>query len=350
MPTDLMTTPVLKFRPEDFLVFESAAVRMSDGAPGPYQYLRLRKRGFTTFDGVAAMASFGKLERRSVTYAGLKDEDAITEQLVCVSMPGGAYPVEDFNAAHCKEDGTYLSLIPYGTGDQPLDIGRLDGNSFRVVVRNLTGQVSEALAGRRHNHLFVNYYDTQRFGVPGGPRVTHLIGAQLLGGDPAAALQLVAGSGATESESARMWARTADEFFAALDVRLRSFYLSAHASDCWNQDLATLLGGGIGETVSVQREGISFLFATDRNALAELACQWPEFAYRKYRANGDADIEPANSTRPTIVQTQISAGPAEPDEAYPGQHKCEISMFLPSGCYATTAVAQLLTCIESNVE
>jgi len=340
MASTVVDSSVLKWRPEDFLVVESMALRLRHDGRGGYQYLRLRKRGHSTFAAVATVAAFANLPPREVSYAGLKDEDAVTDQYLSVPACEAGYPVDDFNRTYA-DDPAYLHLAVYGHGNEPLRVGRLDGNCFRIVIRNLSTASSEAIAGRRHNHLFLNYYDTQRFGVPGGPRLTHRIGAHLSAGNPAAALSLLIQSRAAESDQAGSWAGTPEEFFASLDPRLRSFYLSAHASHDWNQQLAALLDGA-DDAYTEHRDGIAYQFSSCRDTLASVAVTHPELDYTKYRSNDDGDIAAIRSSRSTVIQAHVQAGPAEPDEAHPGYHRCEVGMFLPSGCYATTAIAQLL--------
>src|SRR6266545_2818525 len=173
MASTVVDSSVLKWRPEDFLVVESMALRLRHDGRGGYQYLRLRKRGHSTFAAVATVAAFANLPPREVSYAGLKDEDAVTDQYLSVPACEAGYPVDDFNRTYA-DDPAYLHLAVYGHGNEPLRVGR------------------------RHNHLFLNYYDTQRFGVPGGPRLTHRIGAHLSAGNPVAALSLLIQSRAAE--------------------------------------------------------------------------------------------------------------------------------------------------------
>jgi tRNA pseudouridine13 synthase len=338
--------PVLKWRPEDFLVSEAAAALISPHRPGGHQHLRLRKIGRSTFDAVAEVARFAAIDRSAVTYAGLKDEDAVTEQNIRINIAaGGRYPVEEFNSTY-SGDSACLHLTDCGSADRPLTIGQLDGNSFRIVIRNLEGDVADALGGRRHNHFFVNYFDTQRFGVPGGPKVTHIIGARLLEHDYDSALALVATSQASESEAARSWRGDPAGFFDSIDQRLRTFYLSAHASEHWNNQAGVLIEQH-GAAVQVYRDGIPYEFAKSWETVVRMALATPELTNTKYRA-GEEGVVASSSTRCTAVQTQVTAGLAEPDEAFAGRSKCEVTMFLPSGSYATTAIAQLLARIAAR--
>lgn len=68
--------------------------------------------------------------------------------------------------------------------EQPLKLGRLKGNRFRIALRNITADddaVNRAMESLR-DRGFINYYGLQRFGndrdVP-----TFLIGAKLMQGN-----------------------------------------------------------------------------------------------------------------------------------------------------------------------
>src|SRR6266511_1372645 len=93
MASTVVDSSVLKWRPEDFLVVESMALRLRHDGRGGYQYLRLRKRGHSTFAAVATVAAFANLPPREVSYAGLKDEDAVTDQYLSVPACEAGYPV-----------------------------------------------------------------------------------------------------------------------------------------------------------------------------------------------------------------------------------------------------------------
>ncbi|MEU6298701.1 tRNA pseudouridine(13) synthase TruD [Streptomyces erythrochromogenes] len=339
-----MRLPLLKVVPEDFRVAEVLGLETAPADSSTHTYLLLRKRGLTTHQALARIAEVFGTDVQDVAAAGLKDEDGVTEQFVSVR---GVLTSGDVERAHAhgraaEGDEDFWHLSPHGTGTSALRTGGLDGNCFRLVVRDLDGTAAEALreGPQRHTHYFVNYYDTQRFGVPGGPKQTHLIGGALLAGDEDTALELLRRSGSAEAAAAREHRGPAGEFWPLLDPRVPVFYRCAHASYEWNARLRSLLeevAGG--EVAPVERDGLPYAFATTRRAVLALAARRPELDYVRYRWTDGACVR-STAARPTVLQTHISVHRVEPDALHPGRFACTISFFLPSGGYATAAVHQ----------
>ncbi|MFI2263243.1 tRNA pseudouridine(13) synthase TruD [Streptomyces tubercidicus] len=338
-----MHLPLLKVLPEDFRVTETLGLETAAHVASTHAYLLLWKRGLTTHEALGALAAAFGVEVQDVAAAGLKDEDGITEQFVSVRAVLSPEEVERANARGrcCGEDRAWR-VTPHGSGTAPLRTGELDGNCFRLVVRDLDEPLATALAEgpRRHNHFFVNYYDTQRFGVPGGPKQTHLIGGALLAGDEDTALDLLRRSGSAEGKQALDHQGPAHEFWPRLDPRVPVFYRCAHASYEWNARVRALLRESAGtEVAHVEREGLPYAFATTRDAVLRLAVRCPELDYVRYRWTDGACVR-STAARPTVLQTHISVHRVEPDPLHPGRFACAVSFFLPSGGYATGAVHQ----------
>jgi tRNA pseudouridine13 synthase len=237
-----------------------------------------------------------------------------------------------------------MRLTSYGFGHEPLGIGGLEGNAFRLVVRNLPFELGEQLQKtRKLNHLFVNYYDIQRFGVPGGPRRTHLVGQAILRSNWGAALRELIGLAAPESQSAADWAGTAEDFFRALDPRTTSFYLAAAASWDWNCELREVIdrAGTRADVLDVEVEGLDYRYLRSGRQLQQVLAEQADLAYRRYSFD-DGVVTFRESSRPTVIQTQIALGERWDDEFHPGRSAVEFRFFLPSGCYATAAIRQLL--------
>src|SRR5947209_20462579 len=72
----------LKRQPEDFQVEELTDVTPAD--EGPFALYRLTKTGWTTPDAVSALRRRWDLDRRRVSYGGLKDRHAHTVQYLTV--------------------------------------------------------------------------------------------------------------------------------------------------------------------------------------------------------------------------------------------------------------------------
>ncbi len=334
--------PILKAHATDFVVQESMVLPVQDDPDAPFQYLRLLKRGYTTFEAVERIAAVCGVPATELSTAGLKDEDAVTEQhLACL---GGVSPegIAEFNARHASGERA-MRLTLHGYGHQGLRAGQLEGNGFRIVVRGLSAEFVEtvgALGERAGDLFFVNYYDTQRFGVAGGPKTTHRIGRALLEEDHDTALALVRESKSREAERAREFTGPAAVFFDRIDPRVRAFYLCAHASYVWNGQLAALLRKVSSHPLDeTRREGIPYVFATRRDDVLALLQEATALPYERHRWT-DGAIRRTEGLRPTVVQTRVRVVRTGEDSDTPGRHSCELGLFLPSGCYATNAVAQ----------
>ncbi|MEU6073968.1 tRNA pseudouridine(13) synthase TruD [Micromonospora sp. NPDC047074] len=335
--------PVLKFVPEDFVVRENMVVELTPAERAEQHYLLMRKCGFTTMEAVRLVAAELGLPSTEVTYGGLKDEDGHTEQLVAV--PAGTLPLE--TAAQgwwvAQEAGRWLELRHYGYGNAPLEVGKLEGNGFRILVRNLDHETAARLGARgKVTALYLNYYDTQRFGVPNGPKRTHHVGAAILDRRWDDALRELAGLGAPESSGAGAWTGAPEAYFTRLDPRTTSFYLAAFASDRWNRELSALVEQACpGEHFPVVVDGITYRYVTSPQAAARVLVQATMLPYDRYSFVDGAPVV-RQSQRTTVVQTTISVDAPCDDHRFAGRSSLGLRFFLPSGSYATAAVRQVM--------
>lgn len=335
--------PVLKFRAEDFRVLEVMAALPTSSECAEQHYLLLRKRGFTTMEAVRLIADRLAVSSREVTYGGLKDEDGITDQLIAI--PAHATAGRPDLAALRLTDGAarWIELHHHGHGDAPFQVGILEGNAFSIVVRNLDPTLADLLAKHQKvNLFFLNYYDTQRFGVPNGPKRTYLVGKAMLEKDWEAALRHVISLESPESRGAEEWRGTAEAYFAAIDPRTASFYLAAHASLLWNSDLMETVSSVTGANgYRVELEGLTYRYASSIDAAVQVMARVRELPYRRY-VLADGEMSFKTSMRATVVQTHVTVMSSGPDQYFPERSCVRLNFFLPSGCYATTAMRQLL--------
>jgi tRNA pseudouridine13 synthase len=335
--------PVIKHRPTDFIVREAMVVRLRPPAEASWRYLLMRKSGYTTMEAVRMIAAALGLPGREVTYGGLKDENAVTEQLIGVPATAGLPALGGEGWTVAGEADRWISLHHYGYGPEPLNVGDLEGNAFRLIVRNLDEDAAHRLAARRKlTALFLNYYDIQRFGVPGGPKRTHLVGSAMLDGRWDEALRELAGLRAPESRGAELWTGPPADFFTGLDSRTSAFYLAAHASHRWNADLAAQVERACGSAaVPVSVEGVRFSYAPTAQDAAKVLGERVTLPYTKYDFTPDGPVARA-SHRTTVVQTTVLVSEPEKDEDFAGCQCVELRFFLPSGSYATAAIRQIL--------
>ena len=333
--------PRMKNRPEDFLVWENLALERSvAGTSAPiFRYVRLRKSGFTTSEAVVLVADWLRVPANEVRYAGLKDEDGITEQTL--SLPSAvldeARLSELGRGLSSGTESRFLHASASGAGDRPVEIGALEGNTFLVTLSSVNGEELARLSrAAKSAFYFVNYYDVQRFGVPDGPKTSHRAGAALAERDFASALALLAAARVMESATAAAHVGDPAEYFKSMDPRRLAFYRSSAASFEWNAALARLLDGDSAREV---REGIEFTYPKSQDAVLALLRLTPALPGTTYRAVGYA-LEPRTVERDTVTQTRFRCWGA-------GEGRVRIGFQLPPGTYATMAVRQL--CLQAGL-
>lgn len=152
----------LRAVPEDFEVREELNFPL-DGA-GEHVWLWVRKRGANTEWVARRLAERAGVPPGAVSYAGLKDRHAVTEQWFSVHLPGRAEP--DWMI----EIDPSLMVLKAVRHSRKLRRGASSGNAFRLVIRELDGDPAE-LAARLRLVAAVgvpNYFGEQRFGRDAG--------------------------------------------------------------------------------------------------------------------------------------------------------------------------------------
>lgn len=152
----------LRVVPEDFQVRENLDFPL-DGA-GEHVWLWVRKRGANTDWVAKQLAGRAGVPAGAVSYAGLKDRHAVTEQWFSVHLPGKADP--DWSADP-HPNFTVLRAVRHS---RKLRRGALRGNAFRITVRDMDGDPSQLMA--RFAQMAAagvpNYFGEQRFGREAG--------------------------------------------------------------------------------------------------------------------------------------------------------------------------------------
>jgi len=170
----------IKEKPEDFCVEE--LTNATPGNRGDYGLYRLEKQGWTTHDAIRIIRERWRLERKRISYGGLKDRHAKTVQFITI-----------FHGPDRKLTHANLSLTYLGKVEEAYHSDNIQANRFAVVVRAMsTGQVEaafSALAEVRSAGV-PNYYDDQRFGSVSTPG-SEFFARQVILGEHEAALRNV---------------------------------------------------------------------------------------------------------------------------------------------------------------
>ena len=140
----------LKQIPEDFAVREISNFEI--GEEGEYHIFLLKKRGISTPDACDLIAKIVKKGIKYISYAGNKDKEAVTEQLISIKSD---YPMQEIG--HEKIQTTFV-----GKSKIPISLGNLEGNEFEIVVRNIES-IRQRGGSPQSSGYFPNYFDEQRF-------------------------------------------------------------------------------------------------------------------------------------------------------------------------------------------
>ena len=151
-----------RIQAEDFQVFEVPLVAAS--GEGEHCWLQVRKRNSNTQWVARQLARYAQVSPSAVSYAGLKDRKAVTEQWFSVQLPGRPDP--DWKSLR-HEDFEVLQVARHS---RKLKRGALKGNRFRLRIHDVN--VSADSVDQRMQQLacggFPNYFGLQRFGHDAG--------------------------------------------------------------------------------------------------------------------------------------------------------------------------------------
>ena len=153
-------TALLKAECADFVVKEQLGYDMS--GDGEFVAVKVRKTDCNTLFVGEQLAKIAGISARNMSYAGLKDRKAVTEQWFSLQMPG--QPTPDFS--QFSLDG--VEILDATRHQRKIRIGSLQGNHFEILLRNVeeTDELKVRLDFLAKNG-FPNYFTEQRFGRDG---------------------------------------------------------------------------------------------------------------------------------------------------------------------------------------
>ncbi|MCW0331405.1 tRNA pseudouridine(13) synthase TruD [Pantoea ananatis] len=327
-------TGVIKATPEDFVVVEDLGYQ-PDGE-GEHVLVRIRKSGANTRFVAEALAKFMKVSVRDLSYAGMKDRHAVTEQTLCFRVPGNGMPV----LAGFALDG--VDILEVVRHKRKLRIGALAGNAFRLVIRQVSHreETEARLVSIRDNGV-PNYFGEQRFGRNGNNLVTA--------------------------------AKLARNEIQIRDRSKRGLMLSAARSALFNQVTSMRLAqqGGLTQVMNgdaLQLTGRGSWFVAQPEELAELQTRVNQHALRitaPLPGHGEpgpqADalafeqqcLADAGELRGLLERERVDAGrramlvvPRDLRWRWQDEATLEMQFWLPAGSFATSVVRELLNSTE----
>ncbi|MDO9095004.1 MAG: tRNA pseudouridine(13) synthase TruD [Rubrivivax sp.] len=156
----------LKLLNEDFMVTELPLQLPSGG--GEHIWLDIEKNGANTAFVAQQLAEAASVQERDVGYAGLKDRYAITRQWFSIYLPNGKMKGETTDLTQLQHPE--FKVLCQSRHVKKLRPGDLQGNRFRIVLRDVTGDrdAIEANLKAVASQGVPNYFGAQRFGFEGG--------------------------------------------------------------------------------------------------------------------------------------------------------------------------------------
>lgn len=153
---------VLKAVAEDFQVDEVLDIPLS--GQGEHLWLWVEKRDLNTEEAARRLARAAGVPVRSISYAGLKDRQALTRQWFSLHLPGKADP----DLARAQDDT--LRILKQVRHQRKLQRGAHSANGFTLRLTALAAdrQALDARLEQLKQQGVPNYFGTQRFGHGGG--------------------------------------------------------------------------------------------------------------------------------------------------------------------------------------
>lgn len=321
-------TAVLKAVAEDFQVDEVLDIPLS--GQGEHLWLWVEKRGLNTEEAARRLARAAGVSQRNISYAGLKDRQALTRQWFSLHLPGKGDP--DLSVAESES----LAILKAVRHSRKLQRGAHSANGFTLRLTRLQADrtaLEQRLQAIREQGV-PNYYGLQRFGHGGG-----------------------------NVEEARSFAERQE---LPVQRNLRSRLLSAARSYLFNRVLAERVAAG---TWNVAQVGDLLAFTTSRSffmageqetsdprlAILDLHPSGPLWGEGASPAGADAQAleQSVASNEPGLVDWLVSAGMAHERRIlrlpiagltwhYPEPEILQLQFVLPAGCFATAVVRELV--------
>ena len=322
-------TGLYKQQYEDFIVTENLGFELT--GDGEHVFIYLQKRDCNTIFVAEQLAKYVGISAKLVSYAGLKDRQAVTRQWFSLHLPGQVTPdFSNFNLDGCE----ILKIIRH---NKKLKIGALKGNYFDITLKMISDKsgLEAKLALIKENGV-PNYFGEQRFG--------------------------------REQNNITQAIKWANGEISVKDRKKRSFYLSAARSAIFNDIISQRIAQNLHQTVvdgdilQLSGRGSWFVAKTDelpslqhRLENREITITAPmlgdsalgtmsealEFEQNCLQ-NWTTFLELVKKERIETARRSIVVYPSEISWQWQDNNCLTMSFYLPSGCYATSVIRELI--------
>ncbi len=216
----------IKEKPEDFVVEELTSVKPE--TQGRYALFWLTKTELNTLQAIDFIAKELRIASKYINFAGTKDKNAITTQLISISNK----TKEQIEKVKIKD----IELKFYGYGSKRLNLGDLEGNRFRITVRELSSAELKKLEqfSKFKKKKIINYFGEQRFSANNAD-----IGNAMIKADFKTAISLILETNSYHSENIKSYlSDKPNNYVNALKIipkKMLRLYVNAYQSKLWNE-------------------------------------------------------------------------------------------------------------------
>ena len=123
--------------------------------------------------------------------------------------------------------------------------------------------------------------------MPGLPKLSHKIGEFLLEKDCDHALMCLYESGNISSDDYSRWKTSSEEYINQIEIRRKSFFLSAYDSFVWNRNIADIVEENNTNTVLSNKAGIEFKYVSEIDDKMRSELKKCNIIWHRYNENGD---------------------------------------------------------------
>jgi tRNA pseudouridine13 synthase len=167
----------LRTIPEDFFVKELSTIPDPD-EKGIYTIAWVQSTNWDTHLLVKKISKRLHISANRVSFAGTKDKRAVSTQL----MSFANISKEQLAQLNIKD----VSITPLHPATKSVDLGKLKGNHFDIIVRNINqdttiDHIKQYTTFFNKTPVFPNYFGIQRFGSI--RPITHLVGKHIVHGE-----------------------------------------------------------------------------------------------------------------------------------------------------------------------
>ncbi|MBS3123730.1 tRNA pseudouridine(13) synthase TruD [Candidatus Woesearchaeota archaeon] len=349
----------IKSIPEDFIVKEISLedYSKSQTKQGKFIYCLLKKKNYNTIDAIKQIASIFNLKEKQVGFAGNKDKNAITEQVI--SLP--EINLDRLNKVQIRD----IELKFLARGNESITLGHLKGNEFIITIRNLDlndikylGKKIEYQYSNDKKLYTPNYFDDQRFG-----RKNHEIGRHIVKKEFKEAVAKLdnplCSSYLEEKKTDYVGA------LKRLPLRLLRMYVNAYQSWLWNETLSLYLKKKTEQFVEVKYAAGYLVFPDeaipdleipllgfedlpkldkDLTEILEILKKRENLSPQDFIIKQIPELSAEGELRKAFVEVKdFKIRNTEKDDLNQEKNKVTISFFLQKGSYATIVIKKIFS-------